>query len=207
MRRAAGVLGLGLLVGVLPACAADDPTLAPPPSAGASPSLVGPAAPDVALPAGALRDRVPAPADVPLGLVPLLQGSGPRTAEEVAAFSADPQAAAADLRARGFTDAYAAQYAAPGTAQSLTVVVVRFADEQGAAADLAADAASAAGDPVDAEVGDASDVRRLALEEPPGTELVTVRTRRGALTWLVAWRAPAPADAEVPLQVARTLTG
>jgi hypothetical protein len=194
-----------VLAALLAGCTAEDPTLAPPPSAAASPSLAGPAA-DVALPDGALRDRVPAPADVPLGLVPLLQGSGPRTAEEVAAFSADPQAAAADLRARGFQDAYAAQYAAPGTAQALTVVVVRFADEAGAAADLAADAATATGEPVPARVGDASDVRRLGLDDPPGTELVTVRTRRGPLTWLVAWRSTAPADAEVPLQVARALT-
>ena len=208
--RAAAALLLAL---GLTGCVDEQPALEPPasaaapsaavPSAGAGTAAATPA-PAVELPAGALRDLVPRPEEVPPPLVPLLQASGPRDAAAVAAFSGDPAAAQVALAEHGFADAYVAQYAAPDDPRALTVVVVRFADQGGAAADLGGDLAASSGEVVPAPVvGDASQVRRLAL--PDGAELVTVRLRAGATTALVAWRAARPADAEVPLGLARAL--
>lgn len=199
-----------LLAGVC-ACSAQEPALEPP--SGAPPSSAPPAAPGapmpgpaVALPPGELSGLVPAPAEAPAGLVPLLQASGPRDAAAVAGFSSDAPAAARDLAARGFTGAYVAQYAAPGDPRSLTAVVVRFADAAGATADLQADLTDSAGEAVAAPpVGEQSQVRRVALPDQTALDLVTVRFRVGPTTWLLAWRAPAPAEAAVPLDLARTL--
>lgn len=191
-------------------CTEQRPALEPAPgsssattSASASPSSAA-----VALPEGPLRDLVPAPDEVPAGLEPVLDGSGPRGAADVAAFSADPAAASAGLARNGFQSAYVAQYASRTDLRSLTVVAVRFAAPDGARADLDGDVAATGGTPVDAPtVGDASDVRRIELPEGDAAELLTVRFRAGSTTWLVAWRATRPADAEVPLGIARELAG
>jgi hypothetical protein len=192
----------------------EDPAVQPPPppaapaSAPPEPAAAAEGEADVALPEGTLRDLVPAPADVPAGLVPLLQTSGPRDAAAVAAFSADPEAAATALAEHGFTDAYVAQYASPSDSRTLTAVVVRFRDADGARADLDADVESGAGVPVDADgpIGDASDVRRVDLPGDGADELLTVRFRAGSTTWLLAWRAPRPADPQVPVALARALS-
>ena len=158
------------------------------------------------LPEGALRDLVPTPQEVPAPLVPLLQGSGSRDAAAVSAFSADPAAAAGELAAHGFREAYVAQYASATDPRSLSVVVVRFATPEGAEADLAGDLAVPGGEVLESgAVGEASQVRRLSLPDDAAQDLVTVRFRSGATTWLLAWRAPVPADVAVPLELARTL--
>ena len=201
---------LGLVVGctTLAGCADQQPFVDPP--AVASPSATTrtptPAPPVSELPVGALRDLVPAPQEVPAGLVPLLQASGPRDAAAVAAFSADPTAAAASLAANGFTDAYVVQYASAADPRSLSVVAVRFATADGAKADYEGDVAVGGGEPVEVEtIGEASQVRRLSLPDAGDQDLITVRFRSGATTWLLAWRARLPADAAVPVAIARTL--
>lgn len=190
-----------------PSVASPTPSPAASPGATAAAPPPSPAgAPAAQLPEGALRDLVPTPQEVPPPLVPLVQGSGPRDAAAVAAFSADPAAAAADLAAHGFTDAYVAQYASQTDPRSLSVVVVRFATAEGAEADLAGDLAVPSGELVEAEtIGDASQVRRVPLPGDDAQDLVTVRFRDGATTWLLAWRAPLPADTAIPVDLARVL--
>lgn len=182
---------------------ATGPTRASAPVPTSSPAAAEAAA---ALPDGPLRELVPAPTEVPAGLVPLPEASGPRDVAAVAAFSADASTAAEGLAARGFTDAYVAQYAAPDDPRVLTVVVVRFADADGARADLEADLAEGTGQVLDAaRVGDESQARRVPLPDDEALDLVTVRFRAGAATWLLAWREPAPSDPGVPLALARLL--
>jgi hypothetical protein len=201
-RLVAVVLAAGL-VGAVGGCSDDD---APTTSGSPTPVATSEETP-VALPDGALRELVPAPDEVPEGLVPLLQASGPRDADAVAAFSSDPAAAQQALAAHGFRAAYVAQYASPSDPRSLTVLAARFADDAGAQADFEGDVAVSAGDAVEtgATIGDASDVRRVALPDDAANELVTVRFRSGPTTWLLAWRAPRPADESIPLEVAREL--
>jgi hypothetical protein len=199
------VLGLPTLAG----CAEQQPALERPTGVATSPAPAGDAAAPAStddLPEGGLRSLVPAPDEVPPGLLLLPATSGPRDAEAVAAFSADPAEAAAALGANGFTDAYVAQYASPQDSRALSVVVVRFASADGARADYEGDVASGAGEPVDAApVGDASEVRRVELSPEAPDVLITVRLRSGATTWLLAWRAPRPGEAETPLALARSL--
>ncbi|HWH30116.1 MAG TPA: hypothetical protein VNU26_14380 [Mycobacteriales bacterium] len=195
-------------------CTGQQPAVEPAPKASATPpssspssgpSVSAPAATAV-LPDGPLRELVPAPGEVPAGLEPVVAGSGPRDVGEVAAFSADPSAASRALSQHGFRAAYVAQYASRTDLRSLTVVAVRFADADGARADLDGDVAATGGTAVDAPtIGDASDVRRLELPDDEAAELLTVRFRKGPTTWLVAWRATRPADADVPLEIARAL--
>lgn len=219
--RAGGTASAVLLTCALAGgCTEQRPSIEPPASSSsAAPTAsAGAAAPESApqaeptaaapLPEGALRDLVPAPQEVAPPLVPLLQASGPRDAAAVAGFSADPAAAATDLASHGFTDAYVAQYASATDPRSLSVVVVRFATAEGAQADLAGDLAVPSGELVEVEpIGAASEVRRLTLPDDDAQDLVTVRFRSGTTTWLLAWRAPLPADAAVPVDLARTLAG
>lgn len=205
VRGRGGVTAVAAVVGavLLVACTDQRPALEPPPAAspGASTSPTPTALPE--LPPGALRDLVPSPQEVPPGLVPLLQTSGPRDADAVAGFSEDPSAAAAALAAHGFIEAYVAQYASPSDRRTLSVVITRFATPEGAQADLEGDLAVPAGSPVPAEqLGDGSQVRRVPL--PGGAdELVTVRLRTGAVTALLAWQEPVPAGPAVPIGLAR----
>ena len=207
-------VGAVLVLGLVAGCDEQRPSLEPPAAASPPPSAsvrpTQPAAePTVAqLPGGPLRDQVPAPQEVPEGLVPLLQASGPRDAAAVAAFSADAAVAAEELARHGFTDAYVAQYASATDPRSLTVVAVRFASPEGARDDLAGDLAVGGGELVEtATIGEASEVRRLPLPDDDAQDLITVRFRVGSTTWLLAWRAPLPGDAAIPVGLARTLAG
>ena len=182
------------------------------PSASASSEAPSSAVPDIQLPAGPLRELVPQTADLPPGMVPIVAGTGPRDVAAVAGYSADPVKARRLLAEHGFRNAYVAQYADPATGRVLSVVVTRFATAAGATADLTGDLASSGGTAVTAaKVGEQSDVRRQPLPQAsagasgaPG-ELVTVRFRTGATTWLVAYGATPTADPEVALALARTL--
>ena len=187
----------------LAACLDQQPAVEPPAGVPTLTATAAPPGPE--LPTGPLRELVPQPDEVPAGLLLVPEGTGPRDAAAVAGFSADPAVAEQDLAARGFTSAYAAQYAERSGPRALTVVAVRFATQEGAQADLAADLAESTGElvPVDPPVGAASEVRRLPLEG--GLELVTVRFRSGATTWLVALRAAAPAPVDEPVELARAL--
>lgn len=211
-RTLRGVLVRGLTAGVallvvvgVAGCSDDRPNRADPTVTATAESSAR--ADAVELPEGALRPLAPTPDEVPAGLVPLLQASGPRDAAAVAAFSADTEAAGATLDSHGFADAYVAQYASPSDARTLTVVVAQFAGADGARADFDGDVATSGGEVLDLApaIGDASDVRRLALPGDEANDLVTVRFRSGATTWLLAWRAPRPADPAIPVDLARRL--
>jgi hypothetical protein len=197
--RASGVLLLLLAT----ACGASSGgTGAPAPTASATSAA---AAPSIVLPADPLRDLVPASADVPSGLVAILAGSGPRDAHAIAAYSADPKRAGALLTTHGFRAAYVAQYADPATGRVLSVVVSRFSTAAGATADLEADLGASTGEHVAAAtVGEKSDVRRQPLPDGKG-QLVTVRFRKGATTWLVAYGAAPSADPQVAVDIATAL--
>jgi hypothetical protein len=193
---------------VLTGCggSSDAPAAAPSPSP--APEAASTAAPDIVLPAGPLRELVPGSRDLPAGMVPILSGTGPRDVKAVAGYSADPAAAEKQLVAHGFRTAYVAQYADPASGHVLSVVVTRFATPAGATADLSGDLAGSAGSPVPTPVvGEQSDVRRQPLPQAsasPG-QLVTVRFRKGATTWLVAYGASPTADPAVAVDLARTL--
>jgi hypothetical protein len=204
-----GAIAAGCVLGCVLAvagCSSDEPPQAVP--SAASESALNAPLPGITLPPDPLRDLVPAPDEVPAGMVPLLAGSGSRDAAAIAEFSADPAAAATALSEHGFRSAYVAQYAHPDDGRVLSVVVVRFADEAGATADLESDLAGSSGDLVEAPtVGEASQVRRQPLPgEKPG-ELVTVRFRQGATTWLLAYGATPTADPDVAVDLAEQLAG
>jgi hypothetical protein len=161
--------------------------------------------PDIVLPADPLRDLVPRTADLPPGLVAVLAGSGPRDAHAIAAYSADPKSAGVLLTQHGFRSAYVAQYADPTTGRVLSVVVSRFSTASGASADLDADLVASTGEKVPTPtVGEKSEVRRQPLPGGKG-QLVTVRFRKGATTWLVAYGAAPIADPAVAVKLATTL--
>jgi hypothetical protein len=198
--RLPGVLLLALLVG----CGGSSGTSAEPaPSAGSvTPST---AVPDIVLPADPLRDLVPRTADLPPGMVAILAGSGPRDAHTIAGYSADPKSAGTLLTQHGFRSAYVGQYADPATGRVLSVVVSRFSTASGATADLDADLKASTGEQIKADViGEKSDVRRQPLPGGKG-QLVTVRFRKGATTWLVAYGAGPTADPKVATDLASTL--
>jgi len=197
VRRAVLAVPLLLLAGCGGSSA---PSAAPAPSPSAAP------VPQIVLPAGPLRDLVPRADEIPNGMLPVLAGSGPRDQQAIAAYSADPKAAATLLTEHGFRSAYVGQYADPANGRVLSVVVTRFATAAGATADLAGDLAASGGDPIAATtIGDTSQVRRQPLPGGGG-QLVTVRFRRGATTWLVAYGAKPVADPAVAIGIARRLS-
>ena len=165
--------------------------------------------PGVTLPPGGLVELVPTPAEVPAGMDPVLQGSGPRTLEVVAGYSGTGAAAtqaAASLRAHGFADAYVAQYANQATGQVLSVVVSRFATGAGATADFSDDQKGTSGKIVQAEqLGDASSVTTQTVTGKVSSELVLVRFLRGTDTWVIAYQAAPKADPAVPVGLAKTI--
>ena len=55
------------------------------------------------------------------------------------------------------------------------------------------------------QVGEQSQVRRQPLPGDDAGELVTVRIRKGATTWLLAYGARPTADPQVPVELARAL--
>ncbi|MCW2544682.1 MAG: hypothetical protein JWM40_2234 [Frankiales bacterium] len=197
----------------------DDGTTATPqgtenPDVAASAPIAG-----VTLPPDALVDQVLRPDEVPAGMVPILLGSGPRDAKVVASYSgtgATATAAAARLKAHSFQSAYVAQYANQATAQVIVVLASRFGTPANAAADFGDDLrGSTSGKAVpSATVGDESAVTVQTLPgtpktakaaATPKTDLVLVRFRRGAMTWSLAYRAPSPADVQLPIQLATRL--
>jgi hypothetical protein len=193
------VLLLALVVGC---SGSSTPSADPGPSTSAVAST---AVPDIALPADPLRDLVPRTADLPPGLVAILAGSGPRDAHTIAGYSADPKSAGTLLTQHGFRSAYVAQYADPASGRVLSVVVSRFSTASGATADLDADLKATTGEQIKADqVGEKSDVRRQPLPGGKG-QLVTVRFRKGATTWLVAYGAAPTADPQVAFELAKTL--
>ncbi len=200
LRVAAAALAAACL---LTGCSDDEPDAAPQPP---SESALNAPVPGVTLPADPLRALVPEPDEVPAGLVPLVAGSGRRDAAAIAEFSADPAAARTALAEHGFSGAYVAQYAHPADGRVLSVVVVRFRDAAGAEADLTGDLAGSSGEVVQvATVGDQSQVRRQPLPGEGGGELVTLRFRAGATTWLLAYGARPTADPQVAVELGRLL--
>ena len=198
---------LGLVCALLAGCSDDEPRATPqtPSSSALSAPLPG-----ITLPPAPLLPLVPEPDEVPAGMVPLLTGSGSRDAAAIAEFSADPAAAGRALAEHGFTSAYVAQYAHPTDGRVLSVVVARFRDAAGAEADLQGDLAGSSGEVVKtATVGQASQARRQPLPgASPGSaagELVTLRFRQGATTWLLAYGARPTADPQVAVELARPL--
>lgn len=183
-------------------CSGDD---AAPPVATPTAVVESAPLPGVALPAGPLVELVPTPQEVPAGMVPLLTATGPRDVKAIAAFSADPAAAEKVLLANGFGQAYAVQYANPDKGNALSVVVTRFATAAGATADLAGDLAAPGGTLVASAptVGDLSQVR---TQTTGGRELVTVRFRKGATTWLLAYGERTGTKVEVATDLAKRLT-
>jgi hypothetical protein len=192
-----------LLACAVAGCSADEPQAAPEtPSA----SALSAPLPGITLPPDPLVPLVPTPQEVPSGMVPLLAASGARDAKAIAEFSADPAAAGKTLAAHGFRSAYVAQYAHPTDGRVLSVVVVRFADAAGAKADLDGDVAGSSGEEVTVmPIGDASQARRQPLPGEAGGELVTLRFRKGATTWLLAYGARPTADPQVAVELARPL--
>ena len=200
------LLAVLLLTGVLAGCTegAERPPAQRTDAQRIDPSASAIPVPGITLPADPLLSLVPALDEVPAGMVPLLTGSGRRDAAAIAGFSSDATAAAAALAAHGFASAYVAQYADPASAQVLSVVVVRFATEQGASADLNGDVAGSSGELVEAAtVGVASQLRRQGL--PGGGELLTLRFRVGATTWLLAYGNRPTADSALALRLGQLL--
>lgn len=190
-----GVLAVSF---VLAGCSSQEPA-----GPGDLPSGTGP---EISLPADPLSPLVPAPDEVPAGMIPLLNGSGPRDAAAVAAYSADPAAAAAALAAHRFQSAYVAQYADPNGPQVLSVVVARFADAAGATADLQGDLAESSGEVLEVgTVGEAAQARRQALPGAGSGELVTLRFRQDRTTWLLAYGNQPRADPQVAVALGRLL--
>lgn len=204
---AAAVAVLGAVFG-LAGCSGDDQAARPAPRASAVPesSLAERFLPEISLPADALTNLVPAPAEVPAGMVPLLTSTGKRDLAAVAAYSADPAAAAKALSEHRFQNAYVAQYADPNGPKVLSVVVSRFADAAGADADLTGDLAASSGELLDlAHLGEASQSRRQALPDGSGGELLTLRFRQGRTTWLLAYGDRPRAEPQVALALGRLL--
>lgn len=199
--RVAGVLLALLLAG----CTSGSGDVAPE----AAPSAVpvapssAPATSRMTLPPGPLSRFAPSPDDVPAGLLPIVSGSGPRDLDAVAAFSADPAAAATALRAHGFRQAYVAQYAEQqADGRVLSAVIAEFATLKGAADDLAGDVA-AGGEAAPADVGQGGTLRTQPLPGGRG-QLSLLRFRVGTRTFLLALGAPQAADDDV-LQLGRVL--
>lgn len=167
-------------------------------------------APAVTLPAGSLEHYVPQPEEVPQGMVPLIQQTGEADIEKLAGFSSDPATARTALAQHGFENGYVVEYADTATGRVITVVVSKFASIQGATADITADLSAVP--PAGAQtviipaVGDQSGAVKQALPNAPaGSELVTVRFRVGAMTWLVAVGAHGAVDPSAVTSIASNL--
>ena len=181
-----------------------DPSTITDPNASATSTV-----PLVTLPPDALLEQVPRPDEVPVGMVPILKGSGSRTITVVAGYSgtgAAAKTAEARLRAHHFVGAYVAQFANPATNQVLSIVVSRFTTGAFAAADFSDDLKGSQGKTVAVpQLGEQSAVTTQSLTGKPVQDLVLVRFRRGTLTWSLAYKAAAPADPEVAVGLATRL--
>ena len=189
---------------LLTGCSGGDDSASPTATATAAASAP---APGVTLPPDPLSGLVPAPAEVPAGMVLIPAGSGPRDVAVVASYSgsgATATAAKAALTAHGFVRAYVAQYVNPANGSVLSIVASTFRTSGGAVADFTADQASGRGRAVPAAtVGEASSV---TVQDVPGSvagQLVILRFRRGTTTWSLAYKAAPTADPQVALDLAR----
>jgi hypothetical protein len=193
-RFVGGLLSLVVATGAVAACGDDE---APTPRETPKVALM--------LPPGDLSDAVVQPDEVPDGVVPLIAQTGPADVAKIASFSADPADAETSLKAHGFTSAYVATYGDEASGRVVISVATRFATEQGATDDLTADLAASTGTKVDVDdLGDQAGGVRGPLD--PATnkgELVTVRWRHGATTWLLAVGAQRDVDVEAVLTLAR----
>ena len=185
-RRLAGALFLAMLAG----CSSGDGN----PVATNTPAP----APAVTLPPGPLADQVLQPGDLDVNLVPILAQTGPADIAKIASFSGDPAAAQTALTAHGFQAAYVVQYGDSASGAVLTNVVTSFATEGGARDDLTADlaAAGSGGTPVATDgLGDQAGGINAPLDPTAGTgQLITLRWRVGATTWLLAVGSPQTLD-------------
>jgi hypothetical protein len=190
---------------------------------GSSSGATGPAtpppftapAPGVTLPPDALGRLVPAPDEVPAGMVLVVKGSGPRDLATVAGYSSSGSgaqataartAAAAKLRAHGFVKAYVAQYVDSSTGAVLSVVASTFRSAVGAAADYADDVrASGGARAVVAQVGQASAATVTTLQGSVAAQLLVLRFRQGTTTWSLAYQAAPTADPSVAVALAQKL--
>ncbi len=165
--------------------------------------------PGLTLPPDALAELVPAPDEVPAGMVPLPTGSGPRDIGVVAGYSGSGPAAEAakvTLTEHGFVRAYVGQYGNQATAQVLSVVVSEFATASGATADLADDLAGEQGKTVPSPtIGEQSAVTIQDVPGSPASQLVLVRFRRGVNTWSLAYKATPTAEPSVAIGLANAL--
>ena len=176
MPRVVAVLtALALLTG----CSSDEPKATPTPSV-ALPTL----------PPGELNDKVLQPSEVGRNLTPIAMQTGTRDIKGIAAFSADPKAAEKTLEKNGFQTAYVVQYADPATNAVVINVATKYATVEGATADLTADLESArAGGAVFTVEGlgdQAGGIRGKRDKDSVQGSLVTLRWRRGDMTWLLA---------------------
>jgi hypothetical protein len=193
---------LVLLALLLGACSNDEAAPAP-----SGPPAVSAPAPGVTLPPDALAALVPAPSEVPAGMVLVTKGSGPRTLEVVAGYSgtgATATAAAAKLTMHGFASAYVAQYVNPGNGQVISVVATRFATPRGAADDFLDDTKVPVG--VKLSVPAFGSASYASVQDVAGgKQLVLVRFRNGAITWSLAYQATKPVTTSVAVDLARLL--
>jgi hypothetical protein len=203
---------LALLPVLLTACSGGSSTGAAPPS----PDPVGSApAPGVTLPPDALSALVPAPGEVPAGMILVVKGSGPRDLATVAGYSstgtgaqaiAARSAAAAKLRAHGFRKAYVAQYVNTATGAVISVVASSFASAAGATADFADDEKAKSGTPTAVEkVGAASSATVSPVSGSVAAQLLLLRFRKGTTTWSLAYQAAPSAAPAVAVALARLL--
>ena len=198
-----GPVVLLLAVALSSGCSGDAPTTDPSVAASAP-------VPGLTLPPDALATFVPQPEEVPAGMVPLPNGSGPRGLDVVAGYSgtgAAVTAAKAKLTAHGFSKAYVVQYASEATGQVLSVLVSEFATAAGATSDLQDDLTAAAAEkkvPGDT-IGEQS---LTTIQDLPGTmpkQLVIVRFRKGTHTWSLAYQVGPTADPAIPNELAKRL--
>ena len=203
---------LALLPVLLTACSGGSSTGAAPTSpipAGSAP------APGVTLPPDPLRALVPAPDEVPAGMILVVKGSGPRDLATVAGYSstgtgagatAARTAAAAKLRAHGFRSAYVAQYVNTATGAVISVVASSFASASGAKADFADDEKARSGTPTATQqVGAASSATVQTVPGSVAAQLLLLRFRQGTTTWSLAFQAAPSADPAVAVALAKVL--
>ncbi|MDX6268175.1 MAG: hypothetical protein QOD70_2915 [Frankiales bacterium] len=203
---------LALLPVLLTACSDGSSTTAAPSST--VPAASAPA-PGVTLPPDALSALVPAPDEVPAGMVLVVKGSGPRDLATVAGYSssgagaqatAARTAAAAKLRAHGFRKAYVAQYVNTATGAVISVVASSFGNAAGATADFADDEKVHSGTPTAVDkVGAASSATIQTVPGSVAAQLLLLRFRQGTTTWSFAFQAAPSADRAVAVALATLL--
>ncbi len=162
----------------------------------------------VTLPPGSLADQVLREEDVPEGFIPLLAQTGEADISRIAGFSSDSAAAEKSLQEHGFKEGYVVQYGDQKSGRFIVNVVATYDTVDGATADLTADLASAqkTGTPFPVTgLGDQAGGVRGAngSSAQTGSDLVTVRWRRGSTTWLLAVGATGTVEQEAVVKLAR----